>query len=64
MKQDIQLFVFDFAGCGLSEGEYISLGYYEIGDVQVVVDYLKNHEKVSKIALWGRSMGAVTGKNL
>jgi hypothetical protein len=25
---DITLFAFDFAGCGKSEGEYISLGYY------------------------------------
>ena len=25
-KKKINLFVFDFAGCGQSEGEYISLG--------------------------------------
>lgn len=33
--------VFDFAGCGQSEGEYISLGHFELGDVEVVVNYLK-----------------------
>ena len=25
-RRNINLFVFDFAGCGLSEGDYISLG--------------------------------------
>jgi hypothetical protein len=25
---DITLFTFDFSGCGNSEGDYISLGYY------------------------------------
>ena len=28
LKRNINLFVFDFAGSGLSEGEYISLGYH------------------------------------
>ena len=48
------------SGSGNSDGEYISLGWYEKYDVEVVVDYLKNSEKYSKICLWGRSMGAVT----
>ena len=54
------MFTFDFAGCGLSEGEYISLGYYEKDDLSVVVDYLRGTGSVSLIGLWGRSMGAVT----
>lgn len=29
------LVAFDFAGSGLSEGEYVSLGYYERDDVKV-----------------------------
>ena len=37
----ITLFCFDFSGCGLSEGEYISLGYFECDDVKLVVDYLR-----------------------
>jgi alpha/beta superfamily hydrolase len=52
---------FDFAGCGLSEGEYISLGWYERDDVEVAVDWLRKSNKVSTIGIWGRSMGAVTG---
>ena len=35
------LFCFDFAGCGKSEGEYISLGWYERDDVNVIVNYLR-----------------------
>lgn len=57
---NITLFCFDFSGCGLSEGEYISLGYFERDDVSAIINYLRNTNKVSTIGLWGRSMGAVT----
>lgn len=57
---NITLFCFDFAGSGLSGGEYISLGWYERDDLACVVDYLRNSNAVSCIGLWGRSMGAVT----
>ena len=57
---NITVFAFDFAGCGHSEGEYISLGWYETLDVQCVINFLRKSNKVSTIGLWGRSMGAVT----
>ena len=57
---NISVFAFDFCGSGKSDGEYISLGYYEKDDVITVINYLKNSNKVSTIGLWGRSMGAVT----
>ena len=60
LQRNITIFAFDFCGCGKSEGEYISLGYYEKNDVHCVVEYLLKSKKVSKIGLWGRSMGAVT----
>ena len=60
LPKNICLFSFDFSGCGKSEGEYISLGYYEKEDVHSVVEFLQKSKKISKIALWGRSMGAVT----
>lgn len=60
LKRNINLMVFDFAGCGLSEGEYISLGWYEREDVRIVVDFLEKLPGVGKIGLWGRSMGAAT----
>ena len=60
LPDNITVFAFDMAGSGLSEGEYISLGWYERDDVECVVQYLRNSGKVTCIGLWGRSMGAVT----
>lgn len=56
----ITMFCFDFSGSGKSDGEYISLGWWEREDLKVVVDYLRNSGKTSTIGLWGRSMGAAT----
>ena len=60
LKRDINLFVVDFPGCGLSEGEYISLGYHESHDVKILVDFIEKLPGVGYIGLWGRSMGAAT----
>ena len=60
LKRDINLFVVDFAGCGLSEGEYISLGYHESNDVGNIIDFLEKIPGVGNVGLWGRSMGAAT----
>lgn len=57
---NITVFAFDFTGCGRSEGEYISLGWYETLDIECVINFLRSSNKVSTIGLWGRSMGAVT----
>ena len=57
---NITVLAFDFTACGRSEGEYISLGWYEILDVECVINFLRNSKKVSTIGLWGRSMGAAT----
>jgi alpha-beta hydrolase superfamily lysophospholipase len=57
---NVCLFCLDLSGSGKSDGEYISLGWYEREDLQVVVEYLRGTGKVSTIGLWGRSMGAVT----
>ena len=60
LSSDITVFAFDFSGCGKSEGEYISLGWYERDEVECVINYLRNTNTVATIGLWGRSMGAVT----
>lgn len=60
LQTGCMLFAFDFAGCGLSEGENITLGYHEKDDAREVIDYLRASGKVSTVALWGRSMGAAT----
>lgn len=56
----LSLFAFDFSGSGRSDGEYISLGVNEKHDVETVVDYLISECGVSRIVLWGHSMGAAT----
>ena len=37
----MHFFSFDFCGCGLSDGEYISLGIHESEDLKVVVDHIR-----------------------
>lgn len=56
----LAVFAFDFAGSGKSDGEYVSLGYYEREDLACIVAHLRSTNVVSTIALWGRSMGAAT----
>mmetsp|Transcript_19120 Transcript_19120/g.52459 ORF Transcript_19120/g.52459 Transcript_19120/m.52459 type:complete len:567 (+) Transcript_19120:243-1943(+) len=51
---------FDFCGSGHSQGQHVSLGYFEAQDLQTVVQHLRQQQTVSSIALWGRSMGAAT----
>ena len=60
LKHNINLCAFDFAGSGLSEGKYISLGYHEKHEVKNVVDFLERIPGVGNIGIWGRSMGAAT----
>ncbi len=50
----------DCAGSGMSEGEHVSLGYYEKEDLRVMVERLKVQYGLGTFVLWGRSMGAVT----
>lgn len=56
----LAVFAFDFAGSGKSDGEYVSLGYFEREDLSCIVAHLRATTVVSTIALWGRSMGAAT----
>jgi len=56
----VTVFAFDFAGSGKSDGDFVSLGYYEREDLMSVIAHLRGTGAVSDIALWGRSMGAVT----
>ena len=54
------LLVFDFVGCGLSEGKNVTLGIKEAEDLRLIVNTLIQIYKTEEIYLWGRSMGAVT----
>ncbi|XP_010530096.1 PREDICTED: uncharacterized protein LOC104806750 isoform X2 [Tarenaya hassleriana] len=53
LPSNITVFTLDFSGSGLSDGDHSD-------DLKIVVSYLKNSKLVSRIGLWGRSMGAVT----
>eukprot|EP00578_Thalassiosira_sp_NH16_P017785 CAMPEP_0181128154 /NCGR_PEP_ID=MMETSP1071-20121207/28595_1 /TAXON_ID=35127 /ORGANISM="Thalassiosira sp., Strain NH16" /LENGTH=860 /DNA_ID=CAMNT_0023213971 /DNA_START=103 /DNA_END=2685 /DNA_ORIENTATION=+ len=56
----VSVVAFDFCGSGRSEGDYVSLGYYEREDLGTVIHHLRASGDVGAIALWGRSMGAAT----
>lgn len=56
----ISVFCFDFSGSGLSDGEYVTLGYNESRDVIDVVNFLAIEMEISEFILWGRSMGATS----
>ena len=52
----------DFTGSGLSDGDYVSLGYFERYDLECILQHLQHTYRGSnlEIVLWGRSMGAST----
>jgi uncharacterized protein len=52
--------LFDFTGRGESDGEVISLGWHEAGDLRAALDTLTARPEVDplRLALGGRSMGA------
>lgn len=54
------VFALDFSGSGISEGDFVSFGWFERDDVRDAIDYLKQRNRTGSIILWGRSMGAVT----
>lgn len=56
----VSVLCFDSCACGHSEGEYISLGYFESDDVSSAIALLRVQYGIHRIALWGRSMGAAT----
>lgn len=50
----------DFRAHGTSEGEFSSLGYYEVLDAKAALDFVLAQPGVEHIGAWGGSMGAVT----
>ena len=51
LTKDICIFIFDFAGSGLSEGKFVTLGYFEQDDVATVVEYLDSMNLTSSVGL-------------
>jgi len=60
LAHGVSLFCFDSAGCGQSDGDYVSLGWHEREDLAAVLEHLRESPCCGPIGLWGRSMGAVT----
>jgi pimeloyl-ACP methyl ester carboxylesterase len=60
LPSNINVFTFDCAGSGISDGEFVSLGWFEREDLGTVVSYIRQNELATCIGLWGRGMGAVT----
>ena len=54
LPSNMTLMCFDFPGCGMSEGEYISLGWHERDDIEVLIDHLRKERRVTTVGLWGR----------
>lgn len=50
----------DFRAHGRSEGEFSSLGYYEVLDAKAALDFALAQPEVQHVGAWGGSMGAVT----
>ncbi|OHT10745.1 hypothetical protein TRFO_19878 [Tritrichomonas foetus] len=59
-SKGVAVYCFDFAGCGNSGGDYISLGYYETQDLNFLIEMLNFSFNMGPFVLWGRSMGAAT----
>ena len=53
------LVAFDFAGCGISDGDVVTLGINEKDDIGRVVAQIKRDDPDAEIVIWGRSMGAL-----
>jgi pimeloyl-ACP methyl ester carboxylesterase len=54
----VHTFLIDLSGSGQSDGEFISLGYFERDDVHSACEFLRREKAVNRTILWGRSMGA------
>lgn len=50
----------DFFGCGLSDGEFVTLGVRENDSITALLSVLASRFSQREFVLWGRSMGAVS----
>mmetsp|Transcript_14564 Transcript_14564/g.44439 ORF Transcript_14564/g.44439 Transcript_14564/m.44439 type:complete len:419 (-) Transcript_14564:134-1390(-) len=55
----VSVLSFDFAGHGQSEGEYVSLGWFERDDVDDLIQHMRAKGHEGTLGLWGHYTGAV-----
>ena len=63
-KMNYQVLLVDLRAHGLSEGEYVGIGYFDSFDLQNWVKYVSNRYFNCKIVLHGFSMGAASIMNM
>ena len=59
IPKNYDLAIFDFPGCGNSQGEFITYGITEKYDIDSCLKVLDLEHEYQEYFLWGRSMGAV-----
>jgi len=57
LSKDFNVFLFDFRSFGKSEGKYTTVGYLEKNDLEGAINYLEKERNLTKIGLYGFSMG-------
>ncbi|SCA48577.1 alpha/beta hydrolase, putative [Plasmodium ovale] len=57
---ECSIFSYDCAGCGLSDGYYSTKGWNESQDLFLILNHLRNVEKIKNFALWGKYSGAAS----
>ncbi len=60
VEYEVALVAFDFIGCGNSDEGYLTYGYKESSDAEIVLREAYKYLEVQKLVVWGRSMGALT----
>jgi fermentation-respiration switch protein FrsA (DUF1100 family) len=64
MKRKYHLFIVDLRGHGLSEGNYVGMGWSDRNDIIEWIDYIISMDSQANIVLYGESMGASTVLNV
>ncbi|MFI3284155.1 MAG: alpha/beta hydrolase [Erysipelotrichaceae bacterium] len=57
-KEEYNILLIDHRGCGISDGKYTSMGYYESDDLCLWIEQIRCEHEDAKIVLYGESMGA------
>ena len=60
LRAGCSFLAFDFSGSGLSEGEYVTWGWFENNDVVDMVQHMHKTLGYKKVVFWGRNLGAAT----
>lgn len=63
-KQGYNLIIPDLRGHGLSDGDYIGMGWDDRLDILAWIDYILDRDKNASIVLYGVSMGGATVMNV